>query len=79
MRQKQIFKARRLQNLLTRTSRDSSERDVKMAARAMQQLCYHIAWVVIKDKVDTEINLEQLQQKQIDTKTERRSNALSPS
>lgn len=42
-------------------SRGRSERDVKMAARAMQQLCYHIAEAVIKDKIDIEINLEQLQ------------------
>lgn len=28
--------------------RGGAERDVKMAARATQLLCYHIAWVVIK-------------------------------
>ena len=44
---------------LTRMSRDRSERDVKMAARAMQQLCYHIAWVEIRHKIDMEMNLEQ--------------------
>lgn len=42
-------------------SRGGSERDVEMAARAMRQLCYHIAEVVIKHTTDIEINLEQLQ------------------
>lgn len=43
---------------LTRMSRGRSERDVR-AARAMQQLCYHIAWVEIRHKIDMEMNLEQ--------------------
>lgn len=57
----------------------SSERDVKMAARAMQQLRYHIAWVVLQHKIDKEMNLEQLQQEQIDKKTERRLNSATTS